>query len=217
MDSYEYMYNSVYEFNYVFGVLERDKSLSSKEIEVMSLNLVWEELMETFCAKNEIEEIDGIADSLYVAFGMLIRLYSQDGDFKKFENTYRINNIEYTYNLVHGIKSNYNKLRLLLKTFFKIEESADETVFYILYFIRTLISYSEEKGLLWQEAFRLVHENNMTKFYSSKEEVEKKILADPTLSYEQRGKYFIVFNTETKKIVKPEHFVPVDLSSLVKK
>lgn len=78
-------------------------------------------------------------------------------------------------------------------------------------------------GIDMDKMFDLVHENNMSKLCSSKEEAEATVTfykQNPQLNYESPsyrlspdGTKYVVYNESTKKILKSIHWKPVDFSS----
>jgi len=75
-------------------------------------------------------------------------------------------------------------------------------------------------GVDLNEAFRLVHESNMTKFCTSEEEAKETVkwykenesrYNSPTYRL-SKGGLWIVYNASTSKVLKSIHYKPVDLT-----
>lgn len=81
-------------------------------------------------------------------------------------------------------------------------------------------------GIDLDEAFRIGHESNMSKLCRSESEAEETIQHYKTLpefenvevSYRRSsdGKYFVIYNAHTDKILKSKNWHPPDFSSLLK-
>lgn len=81
-------------------------------------------------------------------------------------------------------------------------------------------------GIHLDKTFELVHQNNMSKICSSKEEAEQTVryyeerreklgYDSPSYRLAPDGKHYVVFNASTKKVLKSIHWKPVDLSSVL--
>ena len=73
-------------------------------------------------------------------------------------------------------------------------------------------------GINLDEAFKIIHESNLTKLCNSKEEADtciehyKKTRKHPNPAYKQSkdGKYYIVYDKDTGKILKNRNYTRVD-------
>jgi len=76
-------------------------------------------------------------------------------------------------------------------------------------------------GINMDRAFELVHENNMSKFCKTEEEAKQSAknigqwVPNVGIRKSEFGDLWIVYNKDTKKIQKPDSFVPVDLTSAI--
>lgn len=78
-------------------------------------------------------------------------------------------------------------------------------------------------GINLDEAFKLVHESNMTKACKNIKEAEDTLeyiktearYPDPCIKSSEDGKYYIVYDNQTGKILKNKYYSPVDLSSVL--
>ncbi len=78
-------------------------------------------------------------------------------------------------------------------------------------------------GIDLDRAFKLVHASNMTKACSTLEEAEETVshllkegrYRDPAISKSQCGKYYIVYDRKTGKILKNKYYKPVDLTPVL--
>lgn len=81
--------------------------------------------------------------------------------------------------------------------------------------------FAHTLGVDLNEAFRLVHESNMTKFCTSEEEAKETVkwykeneprYDSPTYRKSKDGDHWIVYNASTSKVLKSINYHPVDLT-----
>lgn len=93
--------------------------------------------------------------------------------------------------------------------------------------IYVLLGMSARLGVNMDDAFRLVHENNMSKLCKTEEEAQRSVkyyesnkekLGYDTPAYRRAVDdiHWVVYNESTKKILKSIEWVPVDLTSVCK-
>ena len=233
-------FQKVCEFNKTFdfpALKHSNKSLENTKVAKLRCDLILEESINEFqkaLQKNDIiEQLDSIADALYVLYG-LCYTYSFDPDeYVKLVNVLNVNDMS-SYEI---IKYRFNPTEINVQTIYKencdlermlrkamLEDKDIETT-YITTMCMIVNSY--KLGILLRynidKLFDIVHNSNMSKlcktYFEAKQTVEsyKTKIAngdntyDTPYCYENNG-YFIVKNKSTGKSLKSINYVPVKLN-----
>lgn len=211
------------------------------------------ELSEAFDDNNTIEIIDAAADILYVTYGMASFLgIDMDREYYKFycdiinkkdapsilsKFLFRRGSLlpssTSNYNLTHSLieENDVNYYRNLLGMYLEeLENDINGNNFNNVITDLVIITFgSYAVGIFYKtdmdEAFRLVHESNMSKLcFTEKDAIDtvQYYKDHPELGYEspsyrisEDGTYWVVFNETTKKILKSIKYHPVNLTSVV--
>ena len=231
-------FEKVCDFNrtFDFPVLEHsDKSLDNIKVAKLRCDLILEESINEFkkaLLENDIiEQLDSIADALYVLYGLCytysfnpdeyVRLVFNSKNMSNYEIIKNNFNTE-NYSIQQIYQENCELESLLRKAML---EDKDIVTTYIVTMCMIVNSY--KLGILLgynvDKLFDIVHNSNMSKlcktYYEAKETVksyEDKIAKgdntyDSPYSYENNG-YFIVKNRSTGKSLKSINYVPVKLN-----
>lgn len=240
-------FEKVIEFNNTFGItvheniqqniFDDDPKLIKYRIELIREEV--KELAEAIDQKNFKEVIDALSDILYVVYGMGCSIGSNldetfraiYGDDRPHSNC-EIVKIKYEYNSkplyndLTFVSLKNNGLYDISNELEKLEKYVANKQFLATTIVLTrLLYYSYRTGLQlgvdMDEAFRLVHESNMSKLCSSEEEAKQTVqwykdnedrYDSPSYRLSEDGKYWVVYNKSTKKILKSIKYHPVDLS-----
>jgi len=227
-------FQCVKEFNNQFGhacpdSIDTNVFESNPKLIKLRYDLIAEEIKELrvgFESSNMIEMADALADILYVVHGAGVALGIDLDQY-------------YTYNYIKPIKVNYDIFDSeksfyvccfaliergleLLNHAFKVKSIELVThalcnLLYATYHTGTLL------GLDLDALFRIVHDNNMSKLCATDEIAKESVKHYATLpgfekvkvSYRLStdGKYYVVFNADTGKVLKSKLWVEPDFSS----
>lgn len=194
---------------------------------------------------NLIEMVDALIDISYVVHGMCARMginfdniYSSLLDFKmsklnkecktqtNFERTAEFNKIfEETYQHVLYDGFSLSFLTEIITQFNNAIEKKnfDNTLNSLLQIEYYVNSKMNVLNINMDDAYDIVHKNNMSKLCITEEEAKltvekhKQNFDSPNYRKTTDGKYWIVYNKSTNKILKSINYKPVDLTEICKK
>lgn len=243
-------FQKVIEFNTTFGIPvfytpQRNIFTDNPALIKYRVSLIIEEINEFYegIQKNSIIEIiDALADTLYVAYGMVCTIGGDADKFylslsnilceyetnpvSKLSFSERINSDDYK-SLVSKLGYERDILTGIINENLNIER---ELIYdYVILHLEKIIACSYMIGIYYDvnmnEAFNLVHESNMSKLCNTEEAAKETVqwyIDRPELGYltpdyrvSQDGKYWVVYNRDTMKILKSIYYHPVDLSSVL--
>jgi len=207
--SYE-QYNNVVEFHRTFGhpiETERcpDKIFDVKLIK-LRIDLIEEEIIETekAIANNDLHEIiDGLCDIQYVTLGAQIVL-----------------GIEFSPIRIQGIKTlreGLNELKLAAGNF-----NFQGFVLSLMIIQKAIDCLVMKHGLtgIFDQAFEEVHNSNMTKVCDSEQQAlsdkEYRELEGINVTIEKIGRYWVLKNKDTLKVVKAVNWREPNFENLIK-
>lgn len=166
---------------------------------LMRYELIFSEFSELYASQSLLEKLDAVVDVQYVVYGMLIEF----GLTESFIRVIQGEPLEFPviYNQVI-----ITDAAMFLTNIFSIIE-ADEAI-----------------SSLEPRAFDMIHENNMSKYCNTLDEVadtltwyaNKGIHADYGVRVRANRDVFVIYRDDGK-VLKPVHFTPVDLKVLVDK
>jgi len=203
MSNLEYYINSLTEFHETF-LQPVVKSYADCRYDKLKLRktLIFEEFEEYTHAKNRIDKIDALGDLLYVTVGTMITTGVKAEEYRP-----AADNKPRTSNLLQVV---YKMLGVLIK---------DQPCYRSLWDATTVLYWqiNNESAILGfdlKEAFRRIHESNMTKAWTEedlKEDFDEKLMTEefrPTLSK------WVVMRKSDGKVLKPRSYRAVDLAGL---
>ena len=188
------------------------------------------EFIEAVENKDVIEMVDALADIDYVvhgaglAFGinmdtmMQLAVLPKSSDVKPADFFDRTSEAEIT-----AMVANFRTLLVDLKSAFDQKDIMAIAVQF-LKIIQTTYEAAAVLGVDLDEAFRLVHDSNMTKACvdeaQARETLENyqkdlSVYKDPAFRRSQDGKYWIIYDRSTGKTLKNKYYKAVDLRPLV--
>ena len=233
-------FEKVCEFNRVFDfpVFEHsNKSLENTKVAKLRCDLILEESINEFkkaLEENDIvEQLDSIADALYVLYGLCYTYTFNPDEYVQIINALNVKDMT-NYEM---IKHRFNPIEKSIQEIYKencdlenmlrkaMLEDKDIVTTYITTMCMIVNSY--KLGILLgyniDKLFDIVHSSNMSKLCKNIDEAKQTVKAyedkiangdntyDSPYFYENNG-YFIVKNKSTGKSLKSINYVPVKLN-----
>ena len=199
-----------------------------------------------------VECIDALGDMLYVAYGLACSFgvnadiyfkelldkfpFDLNNQLSNFEN---VKNLRTSLNNVNNTKSQLNIfdneefLNLIEKVNYRLEiiqnkiknKEFEDVIHNLLYYILYTYETGSLMGCNMDEAFRLIHESNMSKLCSSEEVAQETVqwykerpelgYLEPAYRKGDDGEYWVVYNASSGKILKSVRYHPVNLTVLL--
>lgn len=163
------------------------------------------ELLDAIFSNDRLEVLDAIIDIKYVLLGKLIEegiIDNEDSERKEMKRLF-------------SHSDEYSKLRDLDITLSMIGSNVCYSSTYVDV-IGYLFGFTQDQ---MNEAFKRVHENNMSKFCKSFSEalltVDDYANQGIETLHEQVGDYYVIYRKSDKKIMKSIQWTPVDLNDLI--
>ena len=199
-----------------------------------------EEFGKALREQNRVEMIDAICDSLYVLYGAAWTMeIDVDYHFKQIFNVDIVNTNFTTLKKMYFTENNLNEKNMYQKLnelyvkfvnyeleFRKVMLSGDGEFDKVVTLLIMMIVTSYRMGMILKfdvdEAFKLVHESNMSKLCKTEEEAQKTVddykkkyddCSSPYDSpyYYKKEKYYVVKNQSTGKVLKSINYTAVNL------
>lgn len=220
------MFKRVVEFNYNYGVIPsmdihfQPNGLEDKSKVEFCLKLIREEvaeLAEAISQNDFVEMIDALVDILYVVYGMCCRIgYTPVAD-----TSLATNGVVNTEIITENSELVHYYLARIQAELRKLENTSDmsdaiDALESIVSYVRAMTAIT---GVSLEDAFTLVHNNNMSKMCATEADAIKSVQSYQTPdsiyttpSYRKTpGGMYIIYNQETHKILKSVTYKPVDL------
>lgn len=160
------------------------------------------ELLDAIFSNDRLEVLDAIIDIKYVFLGKLI----EEG-----------NNPKFSSKQMCMIQLNQEPDKLLnLSSLISMLKNPDSECSFFVDFIGYIFGFTDKQ---MDEAFKRVHDNNMSKFCKSFSEalltVDDYANQGIETFHEQVGDYYVIYRKSDKKIMKSIQWTPVDLKDLI--
>ncbi len=200
----EFMDTSGQEIHKVFSF---DKiSEKTKELRIDLIRSELKELKEDGIDLDNMNEIiDGIVDSLYVAYGMALTYGFECKDYQKLSDVKlpkKVASREYLYNYLNGYFNSIKKAH---------DENPLKIIIDLNEYIEYLFKFAKFESIAIGTNFEIVHQNNMTKFCKTEEEaiatVEKYAKEDVEVYYKERNGLFVVMRKSDNKVLKSINWI----------
>lgn len=200
----------------------------------LRLSLIEEETKEFLEAlenKDVVEMVDALADINYVVYGAGLAFgINMDSMLKLSKRPEKLRDIppskffsNATPEDISQLSSAFRGLLTELNTAFESRNMIDIAVVFVR-FIEQTYGVAAMMNVDLDEAFRLVHESNMTKACLDEDQAQQSlenykqdltVYKDPAVKRSNDGKYWIVFDRATGKTLKSKFYRAVDLKPLV--
>jgi predicted HAD superfamily Cof-like phosphohydrolase len=188
------------------------------------------EFIEAVNNKDIVEMLDALADIDYVVYGAGLSFGINMDSMLTLARLPETRSGSPTEFFIRATEADLDKmcesLRKLLKDLKLAIDGRNmiEVAIVLLKIIEQTYTAAAEMGVNLDDAFRLVHESNMTKACKDEQQASESlsqyladisVYKDPAVRQSKDGKYWIVYDRATGKTLKSKFYKPVDLKSLV--